>query len=250
MDQLQPFPLWCDPAIEWDPLELQTALARTYEELSAGETLVKDALGPESLFRIFDAPFDPAYLARARSHRAQLVQARMHIQDALDQLDTWTGSSANGIEIKVLLEQAHAMDYSALRAIYAVEIEDQFNNLPEKPGAEDIRFWLKRETAAWSHSRVLDLVDRAGSIEDEVRETCLAESLPFRVNTALARWSREQQNWIGFQERVWRAANNFKPGDPRPTLEQILQMRPQFDRRHLEQREGNRSIRFRQFAGC
>lgn len=208
------------------PLELRTEFVRTYEELSAGETLLKESLGDATLFRLFDAPFDPNYLARARSHRTKLIEARVHIQNALDELDIWKSRSANGIEVKTLLEQAHAMDYSALRALYAVEIEDQFRNLPEKPDAEEVRFWLNRETASWSHSRTLDLIDRAGTIEDEVREACLAESLPFRLNTALARWSREQQNWIGFQEHILRLANAFRSGDPRPTLEQALQIRP------------------------
>jgi len=201
-------------------------LASIYSNLTAAETALKQALGPEPAFRIFDMPFDTAFLQRARAHREKLIKARLKIESAIAILQQISAANKHDQELQTLIAQARCMDFGAMRALYALEIEDNFQALPAHPIAEDLHYRLGWETASRNHSRVGDLIDRAGECLEAYRTAWLSEALPYRLATAEARWQREQQFWIIFQEKVWRARREFKPGDPRPTLDQLLRREP------------------------
>lgn len=203
------------------PAAAQSA-AVVYEKLAQAETLLKDSLGSEPTFRLFDDPFEAGFLKRARQHSADLRAVRMDVEDAQQAFQELAGTGRNDPTLASLATLADIVDYSAMRALYAVEIEDNFHNLPEHPSLDDIRFWLARETAARNHSRVQDLIDNSGICKEEYRASWLEEYRPFRLTTAMARWSREQEFWIGFQEKVWRAEHEFQPGDEKPSLDKIL----------------------------
>ncbi|MDR3724620.1 MAG: family 20 glycosylhydrolase [Terracidiphilus sp.] len=206
--------------------KLASIVSSAYQEMSTAETYIKNALGPEPVFRIFDMPFDSTYLARARTHREQLRQARLHLETAQSILGTSRIDGFSPEEYLSLRAEACSMDYSALRALYATEIEDNFSQLPSRPSQEEIEFRLGTETAARNHGRVTDLIDMSGECAGIYREAWLAQSLPYRLATAEGRWKREQEFWIGFQERIWRTQRTFTAGRPRPTLENVLRMHP------------------------
>jgi hypothetical protein len=196
--------------------------AVAYESLATAETLLKQSLGGEPAFRVFDDPFEARFLGRARQHAADLRAVRMHAEDAEQALQKLAHEGMNDESLATLATLAHIVDYSATRALYAIEIDDNFQRLPDHPSPEDIQFRLGTETAGRNHSRVQDLIDQSGMYMEEYRASWLSEYRPYRLSTPMARWSREQAFWIGFQERVWRAKHAFQPGDAKPSLEHIL----------------------------
>jgi len=202
------------------------ALASIYQSLTTAESELKESLGDEPAFRVFDMPFDASFLDKALAHQKQLIDARLHLESALRALQALGGNSPDDDEVLSLTAQARIMDYSALRALYAVEIDENFRALPAAPTADDLHYRLGWETASRNHSRVSDLIDRSGECLDAYRQAWLAESLPYRLPTAEARWQHEQQFWIDFQEKVWSLRREFKAGDPRPTLDGLLHRTP------------------------
>lgn len=206
--------------------EESTAVAIVYEELSSAETLYKDSFGAEPVFRSFDMPFSATYLQTARVHSAELIKVRLHTEAALDHLQSLASSGYTGNDLAALIADARWLDYAALRGLYVVEIADNFEALPAIPTADDLQFRLGRETASRNHSRVDDLIDRAGECLEAYRAAWLSESTRYRLSSAEMRFMREQQFWIDFQAHIWRIRHEFKADDPRPTLDTVLKMHP------------------------
>ena len=200
-------------------------ITTAYSNLSKAESLLKVALGEQPIFRIFDDPFVKGNLQRETAGYGSLQRARLHIEEALRALDVLREHGVENSETITLLSQARSMDYLALKSLYAVEINQNINQLPAHPSADDIDFLLGRETAARNHSRISDLIDLSGECSASFTQAWLAESLPYRLSSAQARWSTEQQFWVRLQQHIWQIERDFKVGDARPTRSEILDAR-------------------------
>jgi hypothetical protein len=203
-----------------DAAKVASALAH----LAQAQTLLRQALGPETSFRMWDDPLHASTLARVRKQAPSLRNARLAAEDAEDELSALAAQDADG-EVASLLLGARMLDYAALKFLYAGEIAANFEALPEHPTAAQIGFLLKRETSARNHSRVGDLLDTAGELERQYTEEWLKEYKPYRLATAQARWRAEQEYWRRLQAAVWTVARDFKEGDERPTLAGVLAVR-------------------------
>ncbi len=179
------------------------------------------ALGSETSFRMWDAPFVPATLCRVNAKRQQLHEARLAAEDAQEQLLAAAEAAPLSDEQTSLLLAARMIDYTGMRDLYALEISDNFNALPARPTLDDIRYLLGRESVARNHSRAGDLMDLSGELAQDYRREWLRQYRPWRLETAMARWRAEQELWRGLQAKVSDAIHNFKEGDPRPSLEQL-----------------------------
>lgn len=211
-----------------------TYSAKTADKVSAAlialtraQTLIREALGSETSFRMWDDPFQPQTLAQVTKQSAQLRDARLaseNAEEALIKARSLFETQGDRDSIESLLLAAGMLDYTGMKFLYAIEIAANFKALPRHPTVGDIDY-LRRETSARNHSRVGDLLDTSGELQQQYREEWLKQYKPFRLQTALTRWQAEQLYWRHFQASVWTATRNFKDGDARPTLEQVLAIR-------------------------
>jgi hypothetical protein len=202
------------------PAPVAEQIAIALSSIARAQTLLREALGPETSFRLFDDAFQAQTAARAAANLSQLRQTRLAAEAAEEAILQSPGPDDDG-----LLVAAQMLDYAAMKFLYASEIAANFDQLPQHPTKADVDYLLKREMSARNHSRVGDLIDISGELEARYREQWLRQYKPYRLDTALARWRIEQQYWIQFQQSVWTVVRGFKEGDARPTLGQVLAMR-------------------------
>ena len=210
------------------PAEIAAKIASSLAGITHAQTLLREALGDETSFRMWDDPFEARTLTRIGGETSKLSRARLAAEQAIEDLmdaQTLAGQKSNTDDIASLLLAAKMLDFTGMKFLYAAEIASNFRTLPEQPTTADISYLLQRETSARNHSRVSDLMDTTGELESDYRTQWLAQYRPYRLNTALARWHAEQEYWRHFQAQVWTITRNFKEGDARPTLEQTLDVR-------------------------
>jgi hexosaminidase len=207
------------------PASIATRIASSLTGITQSQTLLREALGSETSFRMWDDPFEAHTLANIRKQTDSLSKARLAAEGAIkDLLDAQAlvAEKSSADDVASLLLAARMLDFTGMKFLYAAEIAFNFDALPPHPTAADISYLLQRETSARNHSRVSDLMDAAGELESDYRAEWLAQYRPYRLNTALARWQAEQEYWRHFQAQVWTITRNFKGGEERPTLEQTL----------------------------
>jgi hexosaminidase len=195
--------------------------------LTRSQTLLRNALGSETSFRMWDDPFQPRTLARITKEAATLHDARLAAEDAeqaLIEASTLTGTKADSDEIASLLLAAKMLDYTGIKFIYATEIAESFNALSDHPSSADVRY-VRRETSARNHSRIDDLLDISAELEQQYHDEWLKQYKPYRLGTAIIRWQAEELYWRHLQASIWTVADDFKEGDAKPTLERVLAVR-------------------------
>lgn len=204
--------------------KVSTALAN----ITTAQTLLRKILGAETSFRMWDDPFEPHCLERIRSRQQELRAARSAAEQAEEDLleaKRTLPARDSADEIDSLLLATKMLDYTGMKFLYAIEIADNFNALPQHPSAADISYLLKRETSSRNHSRVGDLMDTAGELEQAYSAEWLKQYKPYRLSTAQSRWRAEQEYWRHLQASVWTVTQNFKEGSARPTLQEVLAVR-------------------------
>ncbi|WP_260706752.1 beta-N-acetylhexosaminidase [Edaphobacter flagellatus] len=207
------------------PQTIAPDIATALSALGRAQTSLQKALGQETAFRMWDDPLTPAALAHTANHLEELHNCRLAAEEAETNLIKAIKLQGNGTDPAGNLEgwlfAAQTLDYVGLRYQSAHEIAAMFAALPDHPSLDDLEYRLGREVSARNHSRVGDLFDLSGKLKDEYKQQWLEQYRPFRLESALARWSAEQEYWRSFQQRTWAAMHPFKQGDPSPTLESI-----------------------------
>ena len=210
------------------PLEFSERIATALAGITRAQTLLREALGPETSFRMWDDPFHATTLEHITQQADKLRAARLAAEDAVQNLmesHSLASSQAESDDIASLLLAAKMLDFTGMKFLYAIEIAANFHALPEHPTSADVQYLLRSETSSRNHSRISDLMDTAGELESNYRSEWLKQYRPYRLSTALTRWQAELEYWRHFQASVWTVVRDFKEGDVRPTLDQVLAVR-------------------------
>lgn len=209
------------------PSSVAADFAKALDALTRAQSLLRDALGSETAFRMWDDPFHQQTFDRVKANAGKLKASRLAAEDAIEALvhaqSTATRTSDQD-DVESLLLAARMLDYTGMKFLYAVEIADLFDNLSARPTAADVRY-VRREAAARNHSRVGDLLDLSTELQQQYRAEWLKQYKPYRLQTAMVRWEAESLYWRHLQASVWTVNRDFKEGDPRPTLPDVLAVR-------------------------
>lgn len=209
------------------PAGMATEVAKSLAAIERSQSLLIQALGSETSFRMWDDPFHPRTFLRASKNVKALHEARLAAEDAIGEL---TAAKSQGTspgdedDVEGLLLAARMLDFTGMKFLYAVEIGGLFDALAEHPTTADVGY-LKREVSARNHSRVGDLLDLSGELQQQYRAEWLKQYKPYRLQTAMVRWEAEELYWRHLQASVWTVSADFKDGDARPTLAEVLAVR-------------------------
>ena len=190
-------------------------------DLARAQNLLRKSLGSETMFRLWDDPLTPATLKRVAPHAADLHECRMAAEDARLHLASAQAIYPESASLPSLALGARMLDFAALKYIYAREIAESFAKMPEHPNRDDVGFFAGTQAGARNHSRVADLMDEVAELRQEYEMAWRAECRPYRLQTALGRWSAEFEYWRGLQARMWEANREFNRSGTRPDLEKI-----------------------------
>ncbi len=191
--------------------------AAALDALARAEQSISAALGPEDMFRLWDDPFAPDVLERARTHAQDLRNARLLAEEAQERLMECN----DGYSVPSLLLAARLLDYAGQKYLYAIEIADVFQKVGPGASRADVSFWLGRQAGDRNHSRIGDLMDTISELREVYRQAWDAEYEPYRRAAALGRFDAEYEYWRRLQARLWEVRRTFRNGGSVPTIESL-----------------------------
>lgn len=198
--------------------EIAPAAAEAYAELNAAEHSLQAAVGQETQHAVWENPFEPRVLARIREHRNDLHQCRLHAERAEEALYRALRTEGSNEELRSALVGARLLDYTGMKYLYALEMEDTWATLPPRPTRQQLAGTLSQGFASQVHSRAEDLMVAISGLRGAYRRAWLAQYTHHRLREALGRWDAEYQFWRSMQSRVQDLEAGFHDHDALPPL--------------------------------
>lgn len=199
--------------------------AQALKAMSRAQRLLRQSLGGETMFRLWDDPLEPSILARVAPHLSELHECRLEVENAQTALLKAEEQYPTSETIATLKVTLRILNFAALKYVYASEVAASFEHLPEHPTNEDVDFYLQRQAGARNHSRIADLMDEAAEIAQVYDAAWRMQYRPYRLKTALGRWAAEFEYWRSLQARIWEAIRDFEQTGRRPDLKAVHRAR-------------------------
>ncbi|HMD85966.1 MAG TPA: family 20 glycosylhydrolase [Terriglobia bacterium] len=167
----------------------------------------------------WDDPLTPEHLARAAAQREHFRQTRLLAEDAEEHLSQALRLGGDPSTLSDLLLDARLLDYAGMKNLYAAEMASFWRELGSHPDPRRVTFYLSGESSSHDHSRIEDLMDYSGDLQQAYRAAWLDSYTPYRLGTVMGKWNSEFQYWWKLQRRFHDFAEAFRQGDALPSLE-------------------------------
>jgi hexosaminidase len=200
------------------PRAMAPAAAQAYTELNAAEQSLQAAFAQETQHAVWENPFQARLLARVRERRSDLRDCRIHAEKAEEALYSALKPENSNEELRTALVGARLLDYTAMKFLYALEMEDTWATLPPRPMRQQLVETLSQGFASQVHSRAEDLMVAISELQGAYRSAWLAQYTDHRLREALGRWDAEYRFWRRMQARVQDLEAGFHNGDVLPPL--------------------------------
>jgi hypothetical protein len=168
---------------------------------------------------LWDDTLTSAHLARAAAQREHFRQARLQAEDAEEHLSHALRLGADPSTLSDLLLEARLLDYVGMKNIYAAEMASFWRELDQHPDRQRLYFYISGESSSHDHSRIADLMDYSGDLQQAYHAAWLDSYTPYRLGTVMGKWSAEFQYWWRLQRRFQDFEAAFHTGDTLPPLE-------------------------------
>jgi hypothetical protein len=168
---------------------------------------------------LWDDTLTPPHLARAAAQREHFRQTRLQAEDAEEHLSHALRLGADPSTLSDLLLEARLLDYVGMKNIYAAEMASFWLELGQHPDRRRLNFYISGESSSHDHSRIADLMDYSGDLQQAYRAAWLDSYTPYRLGTVMGKWSAEFQYWWRLQRRFQDFEAAFRQGDTLPPLE-------------------------------
>jgi len=110
------------------------------------------------------------------------------------------------------------LDYAGMKNVYAAEMAGYWQKLGAHPDPEMLIFYFG-EASSHDHSRIEDLMDYSGDLQQAYRAAWLDSYTSYRLGTVMGKWNAEFQYWWKLQRRFRDFESAFHRGDALPPLE-------------------------------
>lgn len=190
--------------------------------ISRSEVALAKAIGAsseETLPSYWDDALAPAYLKRAAAQRENFRQTRLLAEDAQEHLSRAIRQGADASTLSDLLLESRMLDYAGMKHLYAAEMADLWRELGEHPQPQKLHYWLTTELSSHNHSRIQDLMDSCGDLQQAYGSAWLDSYTPYRLATVMGKWNAEFQYWWNLARRFREYAWSFHNGDSLRPLE-------------------------------
>jgi hypothetical protein len=194
-------------------------VAAALKDMAQAESTLKKVVGSTTQ-AMWDDPFTPVLLKRAREHREDLRQTRLQAEEAEEHLYRARSLGGDPATLDSLLVGGRMLDYTCMRYLYAVEIADTWEQQRQQKGPP-APLWEVTSSGITCD----DLMDEIAELRRIYGANWLAEYTPYRLGKALGRWDAEYEYWRGLQARFRTLGRESRRGEPIPPLESIVKAR-------------------------
>lgn len=199
-------------------------VAYALRDLAESESRLAAAVGGGTMPQLWDDPFAPERLSRIHAHLEDLHAARLAAEDAQIHLARALRLPGNHLSLPELLLEARLADYAAVKYLYADQISGFWQQLGKHPKPSDLSFY-GGEIYSHDHSRIADLLDTIGDLQEPYRAVWLQEYTPYRLRRVMGRFDGESQYWWTVKKRLEYYVHHFRSGDALPPLDSFTRPR-------------------------
>ena len=111
-----------------------------------------------------------------------------------------------------------------MKYLYADQISGFWQQLGKSPNASALAFYGS-EIYSHDHSRIADLLDVIGNLQEPYRVAWLEEYTSYRLPRVMARFAAELDYWWTLKKRLEFFENHFRKGDTLPALDSLTHPR-------------------------
>lgn len=193
-------------------------------DLTRAELDLQKAVGGSTMLALWKDPFYPATLKRTTEHLADLRATRLEAEDAEEHLDKALLRGGDPVTLEGLRFGSRLLDYAGQRFQTAPELKALWQRFDSRRPADEV-WWNEWDSQVThpDHSRLFDLMDAITGLRSQYRSEWLAQYTPYRLDTALGRWSAEYEYWRHFHERMKQFSESSHEGEPLPSLEDLAE---------------------------
>ena len=206
------------------PTAMAPQVSSGLRDLSEAESRLAIAVGEETGPQLWDDPFVPDRLSQIHAHLRDLHAARQAAEDAQVQLTQALRIRGNHLALPELLLEARLADYATMKYLYADQISGFWQQLGKSPNASALTFYGS-EIYSHDHSRIADLLDVIGNLQEPYRVAWLEEYTSYRLQRVMARFAAELDYWWTLKKRLEFFENHFRKGDTLPALDSLTHPR-------------------------
>jgi hypothetical protein len=203
------------------PPAVAAEVAPALEELSTAEEMFERIVQEGTMHGLWADPLEAGRLARLEKHQAECRQARLLAESAEEHVLRALRTTPDEPTLPTLLLAARLFDYLGMKSLYAVEWADYFRELKAHPDPKLVDLYIGNQMNAQNHGMLADLVDAVSGLREPYRQAWLAESTPYRLGSALARWDAETDFWRGTWARVERLLRTHEKDQPFPSIDAL-----------------------------
>ncbi|MGO8675047.1 MAG: beta-N-acetylhexosaminidase [Limisphaerales bacterium] len=203
------------------PAAVAAEVAPALEELSTVEEMFERIMDAGTQHGFWADPLEPGRLARLEKHQAECRQARLLAESAEEHTLRALRIMPEEPTLPTLLLAARMFDYLGMKNLYAVEWAGYFRELKANPDPKLVDLYIGNQMNAQDHGMLADLVDAVSGLREPYRQAWLAESTPYRLGSALARWDAETEFWRVTWARVERLLHTRAKDQPFPSVDAL-----------------------------
>jgi len=201
--------------------EAAAEVAQGLQQLSAAELSLEKTLGSDTMIKLWRNPFQPTLWENLELHKDDLHQTRLLAEEAQQHFASAVSQGANPQDLNSLVFDSRMLDYAGMKALYAVEIGELWEQQIAKDG-HDEDLWDRIDLAfSTTHGKINDLTDSLSWLQPAYKENWLAEYTPYRLATAMAKFDMEYQTWLHFKRRYGQFRESYKQGASLPKLSDL-----------------------------
>jgi hypothetical protein len=218
---MQPGEFFADYARTMYPPAAAPEMAQALTALNGAEVSLQKVLGQSTMTAIWNHPFDASTLTHLAANRESLHKCRMLAEEAQEHL--YRGRSAGGgsAALDNFLVGAQLLDYTGMKYLYALEINDAWAKLRKAPTKEMLTDSVSFGIFNSGHSRLADLMDAITQLRESYRRVWLNQYKDYRLYSALGRWNAEYEYWRSLQVRFRDFVDSFRAGEAPPSLQKL-----------------------------
>jgi len=207
------------------PSTAAASIGDALEEMAESETALQGVLGQDTMYALWQSPFNATVHAKGADAQEQARALRASRLMAERAEENFLKAETQGVDAAAMqsyVVECRLLDYAGLKYQYGREIVDAWNALGTHPEPDRLENDFDNIVISQQHGKLPDMMEAITELKPQYADAWKYEYTTYRLAAALGRWDAEYEYWRRLQTNMQRALEVYDPGKGLPTFESLL----------------------------